>query len=128
MTENRIQEYHFVAVAICLVLSCLVAVSASHAQTYFPEQTVRVHGLHSVMARSHDPSDVLLTSLDTILNDREVCCGKDSALEGSALAADPKSLKDIASKLQGRHLLSDGRPIMVTTEYLTPDAVTAAPR
>jgi hypothetical protein len=32
-------------------------------------------------------------------------------------------LKDIAIKLQGRHLLSDGRAIMVTAEYLTPDQV-----
>ncbi len=44
-----------------------------------------------------------------------VCCGKDSALEDSAHRADPKSLKDVAAKLQGRHLLSDGRPIMVTS-------------
>jgi hypothetical protein len=34
-------------------------------------------------------------------------------------------LKDIASKLQGRHLLSDGRPIIATVEYLTPDQVNA---
>jgi len=34
-------------------------------------------------------------------------------------------LKDIASKLDGRHLLSDGRVIMVTTEFLTPDQVNA---
>lgn len=32
-------------------------------------------------------------------------------------AADPVSLKDISEKLGGRHLLSDGRPIMVTAEY-----------
>ena len=67
--------------------------------------------------------DVLLTSLDTVFHDREVCCGKDSALEDSAQAADPNSLKDVASKLQGRHLLSDGRPIMVTAEYLAPEAI-----
>ncbi len=73
------------------------------------------------MARTHDPSDVLLTSLDTIVHDREICCGKDSALEDSALRADPKSLKDVATKLQGRHLLSDGRPIVVRAEYIEPD-------
>lgn len=125
VAKNRIHDYCNLVVAMCLLLSCLVVVSASYAQIYSPEKTIRVHGLHSLMARSHDPSDVLLTSLDTILNDRAVCCGKDSALEDSALAVDPKSLKDVASKLQGRHLLSDGRPIMVTTEYLAPDAVTA---
>ena len=78
------------------------------------------------MARSHDPSDVLLTSLDTVFHDRAICCGKDSALEDSALAADPNSLKDIASKLNGRHLLADGRPIKVTAEYVAGDAVSSA--
>jgi hypothetical protein len=63
--------------------------------------------------------------LEIIFNDKEVCCGKNSALEDSVQSSDPKSLKDIASKLQGRHLLSDGRPITVTTEYLTPDQVNA---
>ena len=52
-----------------------------------------------------------------------MCCGKDSALEDGAAAADPGSLKDVASKLQGRHLLGDGRPIKVTASFLTPDAV-----
>jgi hypothetical protein len=68
---------------------------------------------------------VLAASLEIVFKDKEVCCGKDSALEDSVQSADPKSLKDIASKLQGRHLLSDGRPIMVTAEYLTPDQVSA---
>jgi hypothetical protein len=77
------------------------------------------------MARTKDPSDVLLTSLDTILHDRQVCCGKGSALGDSAQQADPTSLKDIAAKLQDRHLLSDGRPIMVTAEYLAPDTIGA---
>jgi hypothetical protein len=40
-------------------------------------------------------------------------------------SSDPKSLKDSAGKLQGRHLLSDGRPLMVTVEYLTPDQINA---
>jgi hypothetical protein len=100
-----------------LALACL-----AFGQTTYPSlQEVRVDGLSSLMARTHDPSDVLLTSLDTIFHDREICCGKDSALEDSALRADPKSLKDIATKLQGRHLLSDGRPIMVNAEYIEPD-------
>jgi hypothetical protein len=67
--------------------------------------------------------DVLLTSLDVILHDREICCGRDSALEDSVARADPKSLKDIAAKLQGRQLLGDGRPILVTAAYIEPDAI-----
>jgi hypothetical protein len=66
---------------------------------------------------------VLLTSVDTVLNDKRICCGKDSALVDSAQKADPSSLKDIASKLQGRHLLSDGRPIMIAAEYIEPASI-----
>jgi len=102
--------------ASCLALSC-----SAFPQKYYSMQEVKVDGLPSLMARTHDPSDVLLTSLDTIFHDREICCGKDSALEDSALQADPKSLKDIATRLHGRHLLSDGRPIVVTAEYIEPD-------
>lgn len=94
-------------------------------QVAYPNLEVHISDLPALQARTEDPSDVLLTSLDTILRDREVCCGKDSALEDRALAADPKSLKDIAGKLQGRHLLSDGRPIMVTAQYLAPEAIGA---
>ncbi len=97
----------------------LVVCSLAYGQLPYLDHEIRVHGLPSLMARTHDPSDVLLTSLDTIIHEKEICCGKDSALEDSALAADPKALKDVADKLKGRHLLSDGRPIMVTTEFLT---------
>jgi hypothetical protein len=60
--------------------------------------------------------------LDTVFHNREVCCGKDSALENS-VPEDSKSLKEVADKLEGRHLLSDGRVIKVMAEYLTPDKV-----
>ena len=94
-------------------------------QVAYPEQEVRVQDLPSLTARSPHAADVLATSLEILFNDKEVCCRKNSALEDSIESADPKSLKDIASKLQGRHLLSDGRAIMVTTEFLTPDQVSA---
>jgi hypothetical protein len=108
-----------------LAILCLAFCGYAHAQDLYKPESVRVSNLPTLMARSHDPSDVLLTSLDTILHDREVCCGKDSALEDSAQRADPASLQDVAAKLQGRHLLSDGRPIMVTAKYIAPDAVNA---
>jgi hypothetical protein len=105
-------------VVALLVLGCVV-----HAQDYYTDEEVRVSGLRPLVARSHAPSDVLKTSLATILDDRSVCCGKDSALEDSVEKADPASLKDVATKLQGRHLLSDGRPIMVTAVYIEPQAI-----
>jgi len=105
-------------VGACLTLCCM-----AHAQILYQDQEIQIHDLPSLMAHSPHSSDVLLTSLDTVIHDREICCGKDSALEDSVAAADPKSLKDAADRIQGRHLLSDGRPIMVTTTYLTPDAL-----
>lgn len=100
------------------VLFGLLFCSFAYGQSLTEDQELEVHHLPSLIARSQDPIEVMQTSLDTIIHDRTVCCGKNSALEDSALTADPKSLKDVASKLEGRHLLSDGRPIIVTTEYL----------
>src|SRR5216684_1850528 len=106
-----------------VVASWFTTACFAQVQTYPSIQEVRLSGLRSLMARTHDPSDVLLTSLDTIIHDRSVCCGKDSALEDSAKKADPASLKDIAAKLRGRQLLSDGRPIMVTAESIDPTSI-----
>lgn len=87
-------------------------------QAYHPNEEVRVPQLPALMARSHDASDVLLTSLDIVFHDHSICCGRDSALEDRALAADPVSLKEIASKIAGRQLLNDGRPIQITADLL----------
>jgi hypothetical protein len=40
-------------------------------------------------------SDVLAEALGIVFNDKEVCCGKNSALEDSVQTADAKSLKDM---------------------------------
>lgn len=111
-------------VSLTLVSLILVSCSAFAQQNpggwqlYRPNQEVRVPELPALMARSHDLSDVLLTSLDIVFHDRSICCGRDSALEDRALAADPLSLKEIASKVQGRQLLSDGRPTQITADLL----------
>lgn len=107
----------------CFVVLLLVAGFPAYAQNYPVKEVVQVSSLRALTARSHAPSDVLRTSLDTILHDRSICCGKDSALEDSAERADPASLKDVAAKLQGRHLLSDGRPITITAVYLEPQGI-----
>jgi len=110
---------------MCIVTSLGLAASFGKAQDYPITQEVHVTGLRVLMARSHEPSDVLLTSLDTIIHNTVFCCGTDSALADSAEKADPGSLKDIAGKLQGRHLLNDGRPIAVTATYIEPPAISA---
>ena len=107
------------------VICVLVLGGGVFGQVSYPSLEVHVSDLPALKARTEEPSDVLRTSLDTILSDREVCCGKDSALEDSLDRADPSSIKDIAEKLQGRHLLSDGRPIMATAQYLAPDTIGA---
>jgi hypothetical protein len=106
----------------CVALAVLLCDLAFSQQTYTPEE-VRVSDLPILLAKSKDRTDVLKTSLDTIFHDHGVCCGKDSALEDSVERADPTSLQDIASRLQGRHLLEDGRPIMVTAQYIAPEAI-----
>lgn len=83
-----------------------------------PNQEVRVAQLPSTTARSHDPSDVVVAALEIAFDDPTICCRKNSALEDRGLTADPQSLKDIASKVQGRWLLSDGRPIQIKTNFL----------
>lgn len=91
-------------------------------RTYRPNEELRISVLPHLAARSRDLDDVLLTSLDIIFHDPEICCGKNSALQDRALAADPLSLEDLALRIQGRQLLSDGRPVQVNTEVvpLTP--------
>jgi len=92
-------------------------------QVYRPNQEILVPQLPVLVARTHDPSDVLLTSLDIVFHDPSICCGKDSALEDRALTADPLSLKEIAAKVRGRQLMSDGRPVLITADF-TPSTPT----
>jgi len=118
MTKPRFFESAFLVLASrVLVLSFAVSCFV-HAQTYYPNTEIRIGDLPSLTAKSRDASDVLAASLEIIFRDKEVCCGKNSALEDDVQRADPKSLKDVATRLQGRHLLSDGRPIIVTAEYV----------
>lgn len=108
------------------VASCLTACCFAHAQTYLPNQEVRIGDLPLLTAPSKDAPDVLATSMEIVFRDPQVCCGKKSALEGPVQSADPLSLKDVGNKFQGRHLLSDGSSILVTAEYLPAASVNSA--
>ena len=125
MSRLSVPESAFLGAILKVAILSLAVNGFAHGQHTYNPDGVRVNDLAKLMARTSEPSDVLMTSLDTILHDREVCCGKDSALEDSVQRADPASLQDIAAKLQGRHLLSDGRPIMVTAQYIAADAIYA---
>jgi len=108
---------------VLVFATCIVTCCSAFGQQMYTDLEARVSGLPSLMAKSHELADVLPTSLDTILHDRSICCGRDSALEDSVARADPLSLKDVASRLEGRHLLGDGRPISVKAEFWPTEAV-----
>jgi len=90
---------------------------------YRPNQQVSIDDLPSVKAQSKDAGAVLLAAVQTVLHDKDLCCGRDSALVDEVASADPSSLQSLSLKLQGRQHLSDGRPVMVTAEYLAPSAI-----
>ena len=123
MTKPHLCLLALLVLAGCVVASSLRGGCFAYGQVYEPNQEVRIGDLPALTAKSTEASDVLATSVEMILRDQEVCCGKNSALEDRVQSADPMSLKDIGDKLGGRHLLSDGRPIMVTAEYLPAAAV-----
>jgi hypothetical protein len=93
------------------------------AHVFHPNQEVQVRGLRVRVASSPDATGVLAAAVETILNDPELCCSKESALQDAVRSANPASLKDVGAKLDGRHLLNDGRPFSVLAEYLAPDSI-----
>ncbi len=88
-----------------------------------PNQEIRVSGLPSLKAQSKDAPDVLATALATVFNDKDLCCDKGSSLEDRLPQSDPVSLPEVAAKLQGRQLHTDGRPVLITAELFAADSV-----
>jgi len=127
-TRSRINRPYLTAKAIFawLVLVCMATVSAFAQDTspgwFLHNQEVSVANLPLLTAPSAEPSAVLATALETILPDRDVCCGKDSGLEDAVLSA-PLSLKELSAKLQGRHVLGDGLSIVVRAEYFPKNSI-----
>jgi hypothetical protein len=112
----------------CLPLICLATTLAfaqdtpSPTTVFLPNQVVRVANLPWLLAPSEDSSAVLAAALETIVHDKDVCCGKDSGLEDAVLSA-PSSLKELSAKLQGRHVLSDGLSVVVRAEYFPQSSI-----
>ena len=128
------QPVNEVIVPKCCGLLLCVAFSLAFGQenprgypTFRTNLQLHVPYLPALTAHTRDRSDVLLTSLDIIFHNHDICCGRDSALEDSAQQADPRSIRDIVAKLQGRHLLGDGRPIMVNVTDMTSCRTNPAP-
>jgi len=118
---------------LCFFVLCVITLASTTARgqegsssVFLPNQEIRVANLPSLTAPSAHRSAVFATALETVLHDKAVCCGKDSALEDVALYATlsaPLSLKELSTKLQGRHLLSDGQPVMVSADYIPHDSI-----
>lgn len=113
--------------SIGLLLITLSSVSAQQdvppAYVFHPDQEIRVRDLSPGTALSTSDSAVLVAALETIFHDAQVCCAKNSALLDSAETADPLSLRDVSTKLQGKHSSGDGHTITVNAEYIAPDSV-----
>src|SRR5450631_2871925 len=106
----------------CLALLCMVSLLALAQdvppppnRVFLRNQVVFVTNLPVLKAPSDDASAVLATALETVLHDKDLCCGKDSSLGDAVLSA--ASLKELSAKLEGKHVLGDGRSIMVHAEY-----------
>ncbi|HEY6339170.1 MAG TPA: hypothetical protein VIW68_11815 [Candidatus Sulfotelmatobacter sp.] len=115
--------------SVLLSVACVAVFSRAQDQqanrcVFFPNQEVRVTNLALPTAPPKDTTAVIATEIEAILHDSALCCGKDSAL-GDFVLSEPRSLKELAAKLQGRHLLSDGRPIQVNAEYDPQTAISA---
>jgi hypothetical protein len=130
--SSRINVASLVAKIVfsCSALVCAAPLSAfaqevpsQPTRAFLPNQAVVVANLPLLKAPSAERPAVVATALETMLRDKEVCCGKNSALENAVLSAG--SLKELSANLQGRHVLGDGRPVMVRTEYF-PQSSTSA--
>jgi hypothetical protein len=114
--------------ALLLAVACLTHAQENNGSIFLANQEVRVANLPSLTApTSHRPA-ALATALETILHDKAVCCGKDSALADAVFYAqisDPLSLKDFSLKLQGSHLTGDGQPVLVNADYVPEGSITA---
>ena len=117
---------------LCLSLLCTVSLLALAQdvppppnRVFLRDQVVAVKDLPVLKAPSEDASAVLATALETVLHDKDVCCGKYSSLGDAVLSA--ASLKELSPKLEGRHVLGDGRSIMVHAEYFPQSPALARP-
>ena len=108
------------SIALLFLVSCS-AFGQEEAPVIHPSQEVRVNDLPLRSAQSADSTAVLVAALETIFHDPGVCCGKNSALQDTGFSASP--LKDLGARLAGKHYLSDGRPMTVTAEYMSPDSI-----
>ncbi len=86
-----------------LAVSCIAQDQPGDSCPFFPNQEVRVTSLGSLTAPSKDAAGATAAAVEAILHEATLCCGKDSAL-GDLVFSEPRTLKELGTKLQGRHL------------------------
>jgi hypothetical protein len=100
-------------------MATVSAFAQHHAQSrvwFLPNQEVRVDNLPLLTAPSADASAVLATALETIIPDRDVCCGKYSGLEDAVLSA--RSSLKVLSVRAGYFPKSSIDPSLIVTTLM----------
>ena len=112
---------------ILLVLASWVnAAGQSETDTYavHPNLKVSVRSLPSFVSASKSDSAVITASLATLFMDPRICCGRNSGLEDQVGSIDVLSLREVGTRVRGKHYMSDGSSFVVTDHYWTASSVT----
>jgi len=111
---------------LLLVFSCSVNAngqSEGERYVFHANQELRVAPLPTVVADSTSESAVLAASVATAVMERDVCCGRNSALEDQV--GTKLSLRALGERLRGKHYLDNGSPILVADQYWSGASVNA---
>ena len=108
-----------------LLFRVVSACAQDQSDTYvlLPNQQTRITSLPSAVADSTSDSAVLTASVEMIVVEPDVCCGRNSALADQVPAA--KTLKELGERLRGKHVLDTGSSILVTDQYWSGASVNA---
>lgn len=95
---------------------------------FLGNQEVRVAGLAALSAPAKTRPAALATALEIVLHDKTMCCGKDSALADAlayASLSEPISLPELAAKMSGKQVTSEGEAVLVSADYVPGSSITA---
>jgi hypothetical protein len=113
-----------VILALSATTICMAAYSQDGGPVYTPYQQIKAP-VGSTVAASDSKSDLLIASVESVFADKDLCCGRGSALEDAIVSADSGSLRRVGEKLRGRYYLSDGSAITIFDNYWTGSSVRA---
>ena len=101
--------------SVCIWVCFVAAVCG--AQYRSTPKEMQVSNMHFVSAGFSHPIAELSAALETMLANPDICCGKKSSLVDVVAACESCSLRELGTKLAGRHVLPDGRPFLVSADY-----------